>query len=139
MPSTPTARPAIVRPRMQRLRAAPWLAAAALGLLLNGCSTSDDSDSGPSVTLATTPTSAAAGAVVTLIAVASDDVGVSEVRFFRVDSGTNTLLGTLNTSPYQLQATLPANATGSVSYFARAVDTDSNTTDSNQATVTITN
>lgn len=139
MPTTLTARPSLGRLRMQRLRAAPWLAAAALGLLLNGCSSSDDSDSGPSVTLATTPTSAAAGAVVTLIAVASDDVGVSEVRFFRVDTGTNTLLGTLNTSPYQLQATLPANATGSVAYFARAVDSDDNTTDSNQATVTITN
>ncbi len=139
MPRTPTARPATDRPRMQRLRAAPWLAAAALGLLLNGCSTSEDSGSGPSVTLATTPTSAAAGAVVTLIAVASDDVGVSEVRCYRVDSGANTLLGTLNTSPYQLQATLPANATGSVAYFARAVDTDDNTTDSNQAAVTITN
>jgi hypothetical protein len=139
MPSTLTARPSIDRLRTLRLRATPWLAAAALGLLLNGCSSTDDSDSGPSVTLATTPTSATAGAVVTLIAVASDDVGVSEVRFFRVDSGANTLLGTLNTSPYQLQATLPANATGSVAYFARAVDTDGNTTDSNQAAVTITN
>ena len=133
MPSTLNA-----RLLTSRLRATPWLAAAALGLLLNGCGSSDTNE-GPSVTLATTPTSAVPGAVVTLIAVASDDEGVSEVRFFRVDSGSNTLLGTLNTSPYQLQATLPANATGSVTYFARAVDTDGNTTDSNQAAVTITN
>lgn len=139
MPSTLTVRAPTGRPRMQRLRAAPWLAAAALGLLLNGCSSSEDSENAPSVTLAATPTSAAAGAIVLLIAVASDDQGVSEVRFYRVDSGSNTLLGTLNTSPYQLQATLPANATGSVAYFARAVDADDNTTDSNQAAVTITN
>lgn len=137
MPSTLNAHPPAGRPRRQRLRTTPWLAAAALGLLLNGCSS--NTDEGPSVTLATTPTSAVAGATVTLIAVASDDQGVSEVRFFRVDSGGSTLLGTLNTSPYQLQATLPANATGSVAYFARAVDTDGNTTDSNQAAVTITN
>ena len=40
-----------------RLRATPWLAAAALGLLLNGCGSSDTNEA-PSVTLATTPTSA---------------------------------------------------------------------------------
>ncbi len=139
MPSILTARAPTGRSRMQHLRAAPWLAAAALGLLLNGCSSSEDSEGAPSVTLAATPTSAAAGAVVLLIAVASDDQGVSEVRFYRVDSGANPLLGTRNTSPSQLQATLPAHATGSVAYFARAVDADDNTTDSNQAAVTITN
>lgn len=64
---------------------------------------------------------------------------VGLVRLFRVDSGSNTLLGPLDTSPYQLRATLPANATGSVACFARAVDSDGNTADSNQAAVTLTN
>lgn len=108
-----------------------------LSLVLTGCGggTSD----GPTVTLAVTPTSAAAGATVTLIAVASSDVGMSAVRFYRVDASANTLLGTLNASPYQFTTTIPTTASGSVSYVARAVDADANTTDSDTATVTVTN
>lgn len=109
-----------------------------LSLALAGCGGGTTSD-GPTVTLAVTPTSAAAGATITLIAVASSDAGMSAVRFYRVDASANTLLGTLNTSPYQFTTTVPSTASGSVSYFARAVDTDANTTDSDNATVTITN
>lgn len=107
-----------------------------LSLALAGCG--GGSDDGPTVTLAVTPTSAAAGATVTLIAVASSDVGMSAVRFYRVDASANTLLGTLNASPYQFTTTVPTTASGSVSYFARAVDADANTTDSDTATVTVT-
>ena len=109
-----------------------------LSLALAGCGGGTTSD-GPTVTLAVTPTSAVAGATITLIAVASSDAGMSAVRFYRVDASANTLLGTLNTSPYQFTTTVPSTASGSVSYFARAVDADANTTDSDNATVTITN
>ena len=108
-----------------------------LSFVLAGCG-GGSSDDGPTVTLAVTPTSAVAGATVTLIAVASSDVGMSAVRFYRVDASANTLLGTLNASPYQFTTTVPTTASGSVSYFARAVDADANTTDSDSATVTVT-
>ncbi|MFP8781288.1 hypothetical protein [Hydrogenophaga sp. RWCD_12] len=109
-----------------------------LSLALAGCG-GGSSDDGPTVTVAVTPNSAVAGATVTLIAVASSDVGMSAVRFYRVDSSASTLLGTLNASPYQFTTTIPTTASGSVSYFARAVDADANTTDSATATVTVTN
>ncbi|MEY2893750.1 MAG: hypothetical protein RJA98_3658 [Pseudomonadota bacterium] len=92
----------------------------------------------PSVTLATLPTSAVVGASVTLVAVASDNEGVAGVQFYRVDASGNTLLGTLNTAPYQLATTLPTTTATAVAYFATAVDTDGNTTDSAQALVTVT-
>lgn len=107
-----------------------------LSLTISGCG--GGSTEGPTVTLATSPTSAPAGATVTLIAVASSDIGISEVRFYRVDSSSNTLLGTLNTSPYQFTTNLPSSATDSVTYFARAEDDDGNTTDSDDASITIT-
>lgn len=137
-----SARPALPsglrRPWQRGTVMAAWLVG--MGLVaagLSGCGGASTEDP-PSVTLATSPTSAVAGATVTLIAVASDDQGVSEVRFYRVDSGTSVLLGTLNTTPYQMITTIPTTASGSVTYFARAVDTDNNTTDSAAAVVTIT-
>lgn len=141
MPRTalPTAALMFDRALRRPARFAACAAVVLAGLLQAGCSTSEDDDSKPTVTLAATPTSGAAGATVTLIAVAQDDDnGVSEVKFFRVDSGTNTLLGTLNVTPFQLTTTLPTNVTGSISYFARAVDGAGNTADSAVATVTIT-
>lgn len=131
----PSIPPARRRPLLQRGALASGLL---LSLALAGCG-GGSSDDGPTVTLAVTPTSAAAGATVTLIAVASSDVGMSAVRFYRVDASANTLLGTLNGSPYQFTTTVPTTASGSVSYFARAVDVDANTTDSDTATVTVTN
>ncbi|GLS16920.1 Ig-like domain-containing protein [Hydrogenophaga electricum] len=108
-----------------------------LSLAVAGCGGVDDD--APTATLVTTPTSAAAGATVTLIAAAISDNGISGIQFYRVDSGTSTLLGTLNATPYQFTTTVPASATGSVSYFATAVDAYGNTGDSDYAVVTITN
>lgn len=112
-------------------------AALLLSLALAGCGGTASSDA-PTVTLATTPTAASAGASITLIAVASSDLGISAVQFYRVDASTSTLLGTMNSSPYQFTTTLPSDATDAVTYFARAIDTDSVTGDSNDASVTVT-
>ncbi|MBT9552387.1 MAG: hypothetical protein IV088_16170 [Hydrogenophaga sp.] len=123
--------------RRQLLKRGAAATALMLSLTISGCGGGSSTD-GPTVTLATTPTSAPAGATVTLIAVASSDIGISEVKFYRVGSSSNTLLGTLYDSPYQFTTTLPSSATDSVTYFARAEDDDGNTTDSEDASVTIT-
>lgn len=132
-PSTSTASR---RRHLLRLGAAA-AATALLTLSLSGCG-GGDSEDGPTITLATTDTSASPGESITLIAVASSDLGISAVRFYRVDSGSNTLLGTLNATPFQFTTTIPSTASGSVSYFARAVDTDSITGDSDEVSITVT-
>lgn len=122
-------------PRRHLLRLG--LATTLLSLALAGCGggTSDDA---PTVVLASTDSSASAGETITLIAVPSSDLGISAVRFYRVDSGASTLLGTVNASPYQFTTTIPSTATDSVSYFARAVDADGNTGDSDDVDIAIT-
>jgi hypothetical protein len=123
--------------RRRWLKGAAHGAAFAASMALAACGGGVTSDP-PSVTLATLPTSAVAGASVTLVAVASDNDGVAGVKFYRVDASGNTLLGTLNTAPYQLATTLPSTTATAVAYFATAIDTDDNATDSNQALVTVT-
>ncbi|WP_066259456.1 Ig-like domain-containing protein [Hydrogenophaga flava] len=133
--SQATLNPSRTAPRRHLFRLG--LAASLLSLALTGCGGGTTGDE-PTVTLATTATSASAGESVTLIAVASSDLGISAVRFYRVDSGASTLLGTLNATPYQFTTTIPSTATDSVSYFARAVDTDGNTGDSDDVDIAIT-
>jgi hypothetical protein len=97
----------------------------------------DGADEPPSVSLAIGASSAAPGAVVRLAAAAVDDKGVDQVAFFRVETnGTNTQLGVDTTQPYELDTVVPANATGTLRYFARATDTTDQSTDS--ATVSLT-
>jgi hypothetical protein len=123
----------------QHRRTARWRIASALLLpafLLAGCGgTFDDED--PEVTLGVTPTTAAPSATVTLIALATDDGSVSEVEFYRVTATGNVLLATLREQPYQIETTLPSDATDTVSFFARAIDDDDNSADSARAIVTI--
>jgi hypothetical protein len=117
-----------------------WRVAAALvlpALLLASCGGSADDSDPPQVAMAVTPTSAAAGASVTLLALATDDESVTEVRFYRVVGTGNVVLGSLFAQPYQLTVTLPSDATDSVSFFARAFDEDDNETNSATVTVTI--
>jgi hypothetical protein len=119
---------------------ARWRIASALllpALVLAGCGGSEGED--PEITLAVAPTSAAAGATITLLALATDEDGsVEEVEMYRLTSSGNVLLGTLNSQPYQMQVDLPDDASGTVSFFARAIDDDDNTTDSATVTVTVT-
>jgi len=94
-------------------------------------------DDPPSVSLAAAPTTAAPGELIGLVAAANDDYAVREVQFFRVDVGGNTLLGRDSSAPYAIETALPAGASGSVRYFARAVDDAGQDSDSQDVVVTV--
>jgi hypothetical protein len=81
----------------------------------------------PDVSLASAPTSAAPGQSVRLVAAASDDVGIDRVAFYRVDADVDTLLGSDGSAPYEWDAPIPANAAGSLQFFAIATDVAGNT------------
>ncbi|WP_140629313.1 hypothetical protein [Methylibium rhizosphaerae] len=99
----------------------------------------DYDDWPPDVSIAVNPGSAAPGQQVALVAAASDaDSGVDVVMFFRIESGGGiTRLATDCCSPYEWTTTVPASATGSVRYFARAFDFAGNVADSAPVTVTV--
>lgn len=92
----------------------------------------------PAVSLVVSPTSAPAGATITLSAAASDDQGIEEVIFYRrSSSGGSVLLGSVGRSPYTWSTVLPSDASGSVGYFAQAVDVVGRRTDSGTVSVTL--
>lgn len=98
----------------------------------------DEYDRAPTVSLAASPGSAAPGQSVTLVAAASDDHRVDRVEFFRVDAAGNAFaLGTDGAAPYQFVTAVPNDGTGSVRYFARAVDDVNQYNDSPSVTVTV--
>jgi hypothetical protein len=98
----------------------------------------DDDDEPPAVSLAIGASSAAPGAVVRLAAAAVDDKGVDQVVFFRIETnGENTQLGVDTTQPYELDTVVPAGATGTLRYFARATDTTDQSTDSASVSLTV--
>jgi len=109
------------------------LAACGVGISL-GIGPNDDP---PSISLAAAPQEAAPGERIGLVAAANDDYVVREVLFFRVDPGGDTLLGRDSSSPYALETTLPAGATASVRYFARAVDDAGQEADSQDVVVAV--
>jgi hypothetical protein len=109
------------------------LAACGVGITL-GDGFDDDP---PSVSLAAAPQQAAAGERIGLVAAASDDYAVREVRFYRVDAVGNTLLGRDGSEPYALETVLPAQSGITVRYFARAEDDAGQETDSADVVVTV--
>jgi len=94
-------------------------------------------DDPPTVSLAAAPASAAPGERVSLAAAAQDDYVVTEVRFYRVDVGGETLLGSDGSEPYALDTTVPLGAAGSVRYFARAFDDAGQMAQSQDVVVTV--
>jgi hypothetical protein len=111
-----------------------WSASACnVGLSL-GIGPDDDS---PSVSLAAAPSTAAPGERIGLVAAASDDYEVREVQFWRIDAGGDTLLGIDGGAPYTLETALPADASGEVRYYARAVDDASQSARSDEVAVTV--
>lgn len=94
-------------------------------------------DDPPSVSLAAAPQAAAPGERIGLVAAADDDYDVREVQFFRVDVGGSTLLGRDGSAPYALETVLPTGATGSVRYFARAVDDAGQDSESQEVIVAV--
>jgi hypothetical protein len=120
-------------PKWGLLALAASLSACGVGLSL-GYGPDDDP---PSVSLAASPTVAAPGAVIALVAAANDDYVVSEVRFYRVDALGSTLLGRDGDAPYALETVLPAGAATEVRYFARAVDDAGQAADSDDVIVVV--
>lgn len=121
------------------------LLALALSLALAACGGSISlgfgghfDDDPPSVSLAVSPTSAARGDALQLVAAASDDFAVTAVEFYRVDAGGHTLLGSDLAAPYRLDTVVPAGAGGSLQFFARAIDDVSQRSDSAVVTVAVT-
>jgi len=128
-----------MRPRFPAARLLGGFLAAAL----SGCGVGVslgyglDDDERPSVSLAAAPQEAAAGERVGLVAAASDDYGVREVLFFRVDAAGDTLLGRDASAPYTFETTLPLAPGTAVRYFARAVDDAGQEADSQEVVVTV--
>jgi hypothetical protein len=132
-------------------RCRAWLAGLALAVL-GGCGGGiylewehgwigwqDDWDRrAPDVSLVVAPGGAPVGATVTLSAAASDDQGIDEVIFYRRSGSSSVMLGSVGRSPYTWNTVLPADASGSVGYFARAVDVVGRRTDSATVSVTLT-
>lgn len=120
------------------------LAFLAATLLLAGCGGSlyigwgDWDDGGPSVSITTAQTSVVAGGVLYVVAAASDDSGIDEVAFYRVDGSVDTRLGSDGSPPYEWNVPVPADGRTSVTVFARARDGAGNTADSNRLTVPVT-
>jgi hypothetical protein len=126
-----------------------WLArakalfAAALMALLAGCGGGVYlgydyiPDDPPHVDLAASTDEALPNEVVRLVAAASDDFAVDRVSFYRIDGNRSVLLVTDRSAPWQLDTLIPADAVGSVRYFARAVDDAGQSRDSTVVTVFI--
>ena len=111
--------------------------ACAAGVLIAGCgggvylSWGIGDGFAPSVSLAVSPAAAAPGETVTLAAAASDFDGIDQVTIV------TTPLATLARSPYSLETAIPLDASGTVSYFARAIDNSGDRADSNVVTVSV--
>lgn len=126
-----------------RFRASrPWVGALVV-LALAGCGGGFylgdrfGDDELPQVSLAVSPDSAEPGDTLRLVAAASDDSGIESVSFFRVDGNMSTLLDEDDTAPFALDTVVPDGASGTVEYFARALDNDGDTRDSDRFSVSV--
>lgn len=96
-----------------------------------------DGDRPPQVSLAAVG-SARLGEGLRLAAAASDDGYVQRVTFYRVDDNGNALLlGQDDNAPYEWMTVMPATATGSARFFARAFDNAGQWADSEVITVAL--
>ncbi len=119
--------------------------AAALAVWLGGCGggvyvgigLGDDDGTPPSVSLAASPSSAAPGGRVRLVAAAADANGIDSVAFYRLDGGVPVLLGSDSVSPFEWDAEVPADGRTQVSFFARAQDGSGERADSASVSVSI--
>ena len=89
------------------------------------------------MSLAASPSSAARGETIGLVAAANDDYLVVEVAFYRVDANGNTFLGRDSSAPYALDTVVPAGAGTEVRYMARAIDDAGQRGDSQAVSVSV--
>lgn len=96
-------------------------------------------DDPPTVSVVANVAVAAPGQAVHLAAAASDDYGIDRVQFFRVEpDGAATQLGSDGSAPYEWDTTVPAGTgTGPLRFFARAIDSAGQRTDSAMVTVAV--
>jgi hypothetical protein len=130
------------RARVGSARVVSVLALCALagcyGSVVIGFDNSDDFDAPPAVSLVASPESVTQDGTLTLSAAASDDRGIANVAFYRLDAFGNTIvLGTDTAAPYQWQIAFTRNGNGQWSYFARATDTAGQTADSSAVSVSV--
>lgn len=97
-----------------------------------------DDDGAPSVSIATAQSSVPAGGVLRVVAAASDDSGIDEVAFYRLDGGAAVRLGSDGSAPYEWNVVAPADGRSTLSVFARARDGAGNTADSSVLSVSVT-
>lgn len=91
----------------------------------------------PSVSLVVSPTVAAPGQLLRLAAAASDDRGIEQVAFYRIDNGGTVLLFADGEPPYAIDTPAPLDGRRSVQYFARATDVHGRRRDSEAVAVTL--
>ena len=118
------------------------LAALGAGALFAGCGggvfIGIGGDQPPEVSLAAGTGAAHAGDTVRLVAAAADDFGVDRVEFYRIESdGGATRLGVDGQAPFQWDTVMPSTSASSVQFFARAVDGDDQSTDSDDVSVAV--
>jgi len=75
---------------------------------------------------------------VRLSAAASDESGIDEVRFYRLDGGSAVLLGGDSFAPYEWTLTGPSDGRSTVRVYARAVDNNGNAADSDVLSLDVT-
>ena len=115
------------------------LAACGGGLSLGIDIGGGDGDLGPpSVSLASAQDSVAAGASVTLVAAASDENGIDEVAFYRLDGDRAVWLGSDLSEPYAWDATAPTDGRRTLRVFARATDGAGSRADSAVVSIAVT-
>ena len=133
---------------MNRLLPARRIAAGLLLIALAGCGLSVGigvgsgdgwDDTPPTVTITSPVTTIQAGQPITFVANASDpESGIDDVRFYRLDGGTYTSLGSDGSAPYEVTTTVPIDGRTTLVVIARARDNAGNTTDSASVTITVT-
>jgi hypothetical protein len=97
-----------------------------------------DGDQPPSVSLTAAVTSAAPGQSIRLVAAATDDFGVDSVALWRIErDGSAGEVISDSAWPWEFTTTIPADASGSVRYFARATDDVGQQSDSGTVTVAV--
>ena len=127
-------------------RPAHLFAALAGAALLTACgggfyvewSNGFDDDGPPSVQLVASSSSVQAGGSVRLSAAASDQSGIDEVRFYRLDGLSSVLLGGDSFPPYEWTLTGPTDGRSTVRVYARASDGRGNSADSGILTLDVT-
>jgi hypothetical protein len=92
----------------------------------------------PSVSIAAPLSSVQAGQAFTLVAAASDQSGIDEVAFYRLDGNVQVRLGSDGSAPYEWLVVAPSDGRTTLQVFARAIDNAGNRADSQILTLSVT-